>query len=949
MDPNVDQLHITPGRNTTLTLDRDEVVVIEPGVSVLRTGVEIAKRSADQTSNSNERVNVRFWSTGVWTLAPLQSDMSNVHETVTGLAAIIRAAAWTFVAATTPTGVAPLIAEVATQVQSVVTGASYSGNVPATGDFFLHKRLSAVGTLNPAALNPGFDSLVPQVPYTNVDVPMYRVGYTNATFSVDQGFCVRWKGHYTQSSFPRYMFTLYFGQYALVVGGSGRAWLWEYCYNSAGDVLRWVERGRFRFAPQGTAPGTAHSLVIFPHRSPEGINYIAFVDISKDQANQTNTSQFLGINSMVPGEHVYKVDPTVRGGDRDMSPGNVTSAGQLHLDMRSELKVDVQVSQLAWQTSGSLLDDDTIAGGGVWTGNGNTVNLTGNINYVDGVNHYINATLLDAVTGGVFQPGNPSQPFTNASVFMQTKFDFVSTDGVSTPMLWGYSLKQEPLVEIASPGAFDVDVKKVEIEFSSGDPQSESATVNTFDVPMEHQRLANRGRFSALLWTTLPNGEYVKLFQGVCRQPRSTRRGAGRTIPGILAPDFREYDLALYGMWDRLNDSEHMLHSPMPRVYLYDLINAQQPWKVTDVIVDALTMCGFAPWQINIPDLPYRIWTGSTQKTEDLSINPAASIAEFLIRIIRNYLGAYLHFEPNTGQDGQWIIVFGTQPLFNVPIGESLTFNSIYGFSSTPTPGLAPYLAAAYPANSSFIETSPEYWTEPPEYNCIWVTTGTATLTATNMMQCAAVACNPLSFNVPGMTTAPDPEHPDYLGYCKPLRISMPELNVPGGDYSQTFAACQWLCRRLFDYLCHARRMTRFTAPLAIISDSTIGAHRPLRFQDPINIDNDPGWLLKAPKAAWNFDGVQMCTYEAIKPFAGQYFLGRDMEHAFKDAHRRQIQRNSGMKSASAMFGTIAPSGHKEGGLLELPFARNGFTPIQYPDGTFIPINGWDTFTGNPG
>jgi hypothetical protein len=779
---------------------------------------------------------------------------------------------------------------------------------------------------------------------------MDRVAYSTTTYGANQGFFLRWSAP-SFTNYPRYLFAFYFGQYAIVIGGSGLAYLWEYCAPIGSNARRWIRRDKWRFAPQGTVPGTAHSMGVFPHRAPNGDVYVCFTDIASSIAPRTNTSEILSTTSAVVDTWMYKVDQTVRGTDQDASPGYATEANQIRIDMRRDLRMDLQISTLAFPTTvGTLKDDDTMIGGGAWTDNPNAPVVT--MSSVQPANTSITANIVDAVTGGPFLSG----PAPNTSMFMQAQFTFASTDGKNTPQLWGYSIKQPPVVSTSSPGQFSMSGQSYEIEGYGGDPQDEIAIVRYTDQSMQHTRLTKRGRFSALLQTTALDGGgnpiTVNLFRGVCRKPRSSRRGAGWNEPGYLAPDFREYYLTLTGMWDVLNDNDHVLHSPLPRTYAMDPnepVGSIETWKVTDAIVDMLTMCGFTSDQINIPNLSYRFWPGFSRKVEDLTIAPAQSIPEFLVRIVREYLGAYLYFEPNAGARGQWILIFGSQPN---AYGQ---FTPVYNFVTSAPSGAIPTDNSAYAANTTFIQggrKAIDYTQNAPDFNTIWVSCPVPTRTPDNQMQIALMAANPLSYAVPGMQAQPNPEHPDYYGRCKPLRIVAPHLYA--GDYNSTFGAVWWTVRRLYDFLCHGQKLATFDAPLSFIYDSALagsssGGYRPIRFQDPVSIDGDASWLVKHVRPHIDFDGTQMCTYECIQPFPGQMFYGADGRIQEKQQIRRMSQRTVGLGTHSAAYALFAPSAHKEAGLLELPFVRSGFGPIQYDDGSFIPVAGWYTNTGAMG
>lgn len=950
---------LTPSRSTTVTLDTPETVVIERGIRIYRSGVEIAKRAAEGTANEDEHKGMKFWQSGCWTLEPLQYDISNIQETTAALAFVIRAASFDFLQVNHNSANQNMFVEMQNFAQSDLTGSSYAGTVPASGDYFLAKQIPADGSADPSTVsaNSTFDSSGPSaLSYPNDDVPMDRSAVSTSQFRNNQGFVLRWHVPICPNTYPRYLFTFMFGQYALVIGGSGVAYLWEYCQPAGGGGYRWVRRDKWRYAPQGTAPGTAHSMGIFPHTAPGGINYLAFSDISADTGPQSNTSEQLSSRSAVLGEHYYKVDQTVRGTDIDASPGYVTSENYIRLDVRRDLRPHIQISTMGFPVvvegvSGTLIDDSGVVGGVNWTGNTNAVAITKTSYEYTG--YTITAVVNDGNTQTTFVPG--------ADFFPQANFTFASSDGKDTPVLWAYGIFQQPMTSTASPGAFTVAAKGYNVDFAAGDPQTESASINgVVDIAMAHTRLTKRERFAGVLSTTFlpPAGDTVNvaLCGGILCGNESTRKGVGRTTGGV-DPAWREYVLTMSGMWDRLKE---FVEPPFPRMYAIDptqSVATVLTWKVTDALVDILKNAGCPSSQINIPDLGYRFWPGNSAKVEDLTVNPTANLADYAVKITRDYLGAYLHFEPNAGAAGQWILIFGTQP------GEDGSFTPVYNFLSagaTPESGVGPPTAqGAFAADTSFIASEPKYVNRRADANMIVVTTGIPTTNANNLMQVQCSASNPLSYAVPGMTTEPDPDHPDYLGYCKKITIIAPDLLTldSTGGYTSTLAAVQWVCRRLYNFLCHGQRIMRFRAPLVFIQDTSLSATassssgnwRPLRFQDPVSIDGDATWLVKSVRASYQNDRVQMAEYEIIQPYPGQVFYGFDLKQHRRVLRRQGIQFVAGFGSHSASHRSFAPAPHREQLHLEGPVVRSGFTPIQNADGSFIAIDGWNTLTGAAG
>ena len=951
---------LTPGRSTTLTLDIPETVVIEPGIRTYRSGSDIAPSAIDGTYNPLVADNVKYWPSGCWTLLPVQYDIANIQESIVGLENVVRLSEWNVVSTQGATQLIPLLDEIAYFATSDLEGSEYGGNVPVTGDYFLKKQIPASGSCDPSvvAANSGFDASLPALPYPNTDIPMDRTAYTATTFRANQGFFLRWFVPYSVNTYNRNLFSFFFGQYSVVIG-NGNATLWEYCQPSGGGASRWVTRDQWSTGPQGNQPGTAHCMGIFPHRSPvTGNNYLAFSDISVDNAPQINTEAILSHKSATVGTHVYTADASARNGDIDPSPGNVTSSAPIHVDIRRDLRMNLQVSLLTFpQTGGLLVDDPINVANFAFTGNTHGISAN-EITSANTVSTYtITGAILDAdkysatgsISNSAFVPGVGTYP--------QSAFAFNSTDGLDTPVLWGYVMSQQPLISSVTPGTFGVEGKSYNVECAAGDPQTESATVTgIMDVFGAYPKLAYRERFAGTLATTFtPAGtttsQTVALATGVVTSNRAVRHGTGRVSMTGQDPQWNEYDLIMSGMWDRLSEN---VQPAFMRIYGIDqtVTNAIVPWKVTDAIVDILGACGFSSSQINIPSLQVRFWYGQSMKLEDTTINPTANLADQVVRMCRDYLGAYLHFEANAGTAGQWILIFGTQAQ------EDGTFVPVYNFTGSSHGHFAPPTSLnAYPANTVFYSTI-EYVTKRPDANAITVLCGVPTSTNSTMKAIKQVAINPLSFAVPGMTTAPDPTSADYLGHWKPVTIVAPNLLVPDDSsalgYPKTQAAVNWTCRRYYDFLCHGQVIAKITAPLVFIQDPALLASasngwRPLRFQDPVSLDGSNTWLIKSVQIAYSSDRTQMATYELIQPFPGQYFYGFDGKEEVRRQRRTGVTFSAGALSHTATHGQFAPSQHREQGMHELPVSWQSWSRFQNADGSFVPIPNWNVSTQTAG
>ena len=926
----------TVGRTTSLTLDLDEVVLVEPGINSVRRGSDISTGNAEGVGG--QLTNVKYWSSGAYSLSPLQDDITNIYEAQAGQASILGPTDFTLLQLTGTSGSAvPAVLPRNNFAQMTLAGADYNSLVATTGDPFLEKVWQAGTNLDPSTIS-GNTALVaagvsPSLP--NVTVPMDRTGLSSATFPQDAGFFLRWGTSGTPHDYPQYIWTFGFGSHSVTFTGDGKAILYEYCQKA--DLTYYTaKRLVWRYCSPKQVMATSHSLAIWPHLGPHGEKFIAFGNNQLDVAEVINTGFKVNSKNVAAHEKIYRADSAARGSDIDAAgAGHVTTAAQIWWDSRRDIRVKVQVSKLAWATSGTLIDFAHSVGTAV--ANTSAVNLT--MAKITPTGTTLTGVVNDARTNVAFVPGTDSQPY--------PKFTFTG-DGTNTPILYGYRLKQAEVTATISPTSFQPDISSVSVSGFAGDPSEESAYIDAYDLLNTHTRLKKRGRLSAAIDITDPYAGTVRLFQGYVTRPRSRQIGpaippgfsvnSGNPVNGNVAPGWRSYQLSMMGMHMRLSEKV----TPNFGVFGQDPADtAGRPYKVTDVIRALLLQCGFASAQVDIPDLSYRLWPGNSGSLDDQIIQPGADICECILRLCRNMLGCYLWFNPNNGSTGKWQLLFATQPNMDG------TFTPVYNFVTTPPAGKVPTYGGSYPAQTTWIDGSPDYLTIPPDFNAI-IVTADAPLSGTNTrLKSVAYCYNYLSWNVPHATVSASPDHPDYIGYCKPLEIIDPSL--VGNTDADTWAAVAWTTRRAYDFYCHAQQIVRFKAPLVLIYDSGLSQYRPIRFQDPISIDGDPSYLVKSVTINYTKSHMMMAEYEAIAPMPGQYFMGVDGLHFKRDAHKRLSQRATGHGTQSNHWGLLSVSAAEEQKRLALPLNNIYQVPLQNADGSFIPIAAYNTATGASG
>lgn len=856
--PDLQEQAITPNRSTKVTFDVDETVLYDEAWSIVRNGPDVSKLAASKTADDVNHTNVRFWpSSGAWTLTPVQEDIANLHEYTDVLSLIIPAGSFRLI------NTLSSAAQIATINQwrqaSDLPGQAFNAAISASGDQFMVKSVPAGNSWN-ASLPSG--TTVP--PGTTVDVPLDRCGESAAPFPADQGYCLRWSATGTAQSYNGYLWSFYFGQYALSMKGNGQAALYENCHDHSG-TLKWSKRASFQYSRPSGIGGASQSLCLWPHVGPSGERYIAFfgnmLELGNFVAAETKTKQ----QNIQGGEFLYRVSGLIRGTDRDESPGHVTRADLCRFDIRRDLRIKLQISKLGFATSGTLIDIPELlpiqtAGGPINVGLNATIPTATTLT----------TTLKDALTLAPFNPVTDTQPYVT--------FNFTS-DGSNTPILWGYAMVREPITQNISPGQFTGGVLT---SFSStgaeGDPSHESAQLAISDIKNELSKLRNRGQSTVKVEVTeTPSGGSPRttvLIRGSAYRPHSKRMGktgrhdgGGGLGPATVYPDpaFCDYTVPVLGMWARLYErvqepttlTKYALDNlppPFGHNVPFGFPFTAVPWKVTDAIRDLLYTCGFPASQVNIINLNDRLWTGHTSQVAEYEINPTTNLAEVIVRMCRNYLGAYLYYDPNAGTIGQWRILRPPRPVAGV-------YTPIWNFTTVPPAGKVPHLPQSYPSSTSFAVEGERY-VVPPDYNIVRVMTPWGN--SKDHTRIENTMYNPKSFNVPGFTNVLDTNDPDYFGRPRPLLHIDPTL--ASSDAQETQRAVDWTCRRLFDFLCHAQTIQPFTAPLPIFADpDNAGKWRMPRFQDPVTF-NGATYILRSVNMAWRDDKQQMAEYEAVQP-----------------------------------------------------------------------------------
>src|SRR5579871_1615420 len=352
---DISQGPTTPNRTTVLTLDIDDPVLIEPAVSHTRMGLEVAKPSGLGFADLINHLGVSFAAKpGCWALSVLQSEISNLQEKLEGDTLIIPASSYNLAQLVSlQSGLSAVAVVNEWRQYSDLPGMDFDQTIRKAGDPFLIKQIPASAKDWKTYIN----SSVPAPGQIDVAIPLDRLAEGNVTYPYDQGFFLRWVLPGTSNQYPGYIWTFYFGQYAVSIKGSGKATLFEYCLDSTG-AYQWRQRSAFRYKPPNQISDTAQTLLIWPHVNPvDGSRSIAFIGGQVDAASSLSSSVGgSNANAVAPNEHIYVISEAIRGTDQDMSPGHATAMGVIRYDVRRDIRLKVQISTIGFETAGVLID-----------------------------------------------------------------------------------------------------------------------------------------------------------------------------------------------------------------------------------------------------------------------------------------------------------------------------------------------------------------------------------------------------------------------------------------------------------------------------------------------------------------------------------------------------------------------------------------------------------------
>ena len=303
----------TPGRTLTITYDVPEPTLIEEAWAQGRKGADIAPGQQGSVSSG-----VYFWGSGCWTLYPVQKSLHLLREQANNL--VIPQGQMTLITGLVATAI---VAIHATSNQWTTQGniplTTYSGAVQPSGDPFIIKRV-------PAGLT-GYNQIQSNLdlpPADSANVVMDRTGESSTAFPADQGFCWRWMLPGGPHDHPDGVMTVYFGQFALYLDGTGKAHLWENPELQPG-AENWYLRDEWQYCLSSQVTNVEHCLLIFPHLGRDGNKCIDFSGNALDIAAPLGAAAATNSHTVSASNHVYRAGPLAYAYVQDPCPGNASS------------------------------------------------------------------------------------------------------------------------------------------------------------------------------------------------------------------------------------------------------------------------------------------------------------------------------------------------------------------------------------------------------------------------------------------------------------------------------------------------------------------------------------------------------------------------------------------------------------------------------------------------
>lgn len=867
---------VTPDRVVEVHFDVDENVLLAPPFSRRRYGKQIV-HDVDQFPSASE---VELLKSGYWIIRPLQGHLDKLNETTELGSAVMLLSEFNAISHVKQE---PLY-RTPTEVPGLSTGSSGTLATSANDLFFVMRR-PAGASWNLALtvlsrIQPTLDS---------AHIVMDRVMEAKTLHDPNQGYLLRWQCAGTQRTAPDVLLNFYFGgplfsggwgEYVLSFHGDGACHLYEFVDPNYQRRMSW------RYSLPHQVMSAAHTMRILPHmfRHCEFKSEVNEFAEPTQLFNQVRNEPYQSSRE-APTVALYIANIDITGQPSESPNGWVTGPGYVRVDIRRDQRLAWQISRLQYPPTATLADFPFV------------IPCFADLNALMAVrtDYFrirrlrpsdpsdiladITTTPVDAETS-IPLSGDPvagwSLPADPAKVAVQ--FEFTTADILLTPFLRGYTAELIGSVAAKTIGEKTGGaVTDYQITGPSADPTHETASLTIEDTLNELTSLRTRAGQNCRIRTSYDSADQTlksTLFQGRVAQADAKLLGwdRGQTYP---SPEWRELSITLIGEWQRLHDQLMIGQFDFSQDETADpseFVNGiPPPWKISRVVEHLISYCGY---QVNQIDVATIAALGTRIPLEPDSGGawfpaPFTAVGDYIQRILRDYLGAYLTWDPNALNGaafrGMWRVFLGP----TIPAGAS----PLYSFTNAePVPVSGVTLLGrteSYPADTTFIQKeSFKSYPVPPEANALLVTTtGNLTLDRAQMgmVQCVI---NYRSYNPPGGPGLDDPDDPDnvdYLGRFVPLIITDPLITSGGRTAAERQALLDLFTRRVFNIALRGSKRLQWESPLALVTDASdplLNRRRPLRFGDFIRVDG-VDCILRSCDPSFTKDHMQFASYSA--------------------------------------------------------------------------------------
>lgn len=397
---------------------------------------------------------------------------------------------------------------------------------------------------------------------------------------------------------------------------------------------------------------------------------------------------------------------------------------------------------------------------------------------------------------------------------------------------------------------------RVSIVTGGADPLLDSFSWSHVDIDHSLDSILTAGIFPFRIETEYPGfdpeaegARRCVLGGGICeKKPRKRRRKLGKagfTSTGAEHPhpiayevDFTAGPITFMGSVQRTLVPDFGIDPAGA--------GAGQPRKASEALRHLLNLAGWPLTMIDIPADEVRLFPADSQSYE-LDFN--SDFMEVAVDIAKNYFGAALHFDWNSGENGVW-------KLLRIP---SAPYANVAHFTTESQPTNKAFTLAAYPEISGapscpILDLTIQDMR--PKANFIEVIGGSEP----NGQVLRQAWHNTESYAVhPDQIIVPEAmEHPDWVGFQIPLWKRNTAVQDPG--------MADWYCARLAQQLGHSYKLINLEAPLLLIPhEDDPDRRRPLRFADPVTVkDGEDTYqcLVRSVAIGYERDSGQMAVYE---------------------------------------------------------------------------------------